>query len=40
MDTPAAKPAAHMGNVHDAFAQITGELMLIWLWWFSIADSA
>jgi hypothetical protein len=38
MDTPVAKPAAHMGNVHDAFTQITGEL--IWLWWFAIADSA
>jgi hypothetical protein len=38
MDASIAKPAPHMSNVHDAFAQITGEL--IWLWWVAIAVSA
>lgn len=38
MDAPITKPAAYMGDVHDAFAQNTGEL--IWLWWVAIAVTA
>lgn len=35
MATSIAKPATHLGNVYDAFTEITGEL--IWLWWDAIA---
>jgi hypothetical protein len=38
MDASVTKPAPHVGNIQDALAQITGEL--IWLWWVAIAVSA